>query len=100
MEASSPAAGVLSLQLGQLTGLPHRPSGSVVQLVATLLQGSRREQRTSVPLPYADSVTWPQDEVSAPSRRGPGSCLPARCLQRARSVRASSSCATRLGAPL
>mmetsp|Transcript_43419 Transcript_43419/g.107326 ORF Transcript_43419/g.107326 Transcript_43419/m.107326 type:complete len:1401 (-) Transcript_43419:84-4286(-) len=65
MPAADPAAGVLSLQLESLTGLPPRGAdeSSVVQIVATLLQGSRREQRTSAPLQYAGTAEWAEDEV-------------------------------------
>jgi hypothetical protein len=62
----SPSEGVLSVQLAGLTGLPHAEGKGtvVVQVVATLLQGSRREQRASTALLYCTSnVAWPEDEV-------------------------------------
>jgi len=58
------AAGVLSLQLEGVAELPPSESGDmVVQAIATLLQGARREQRVSEPLAYASDLRWADDEV-------------------------------------
>ncbi|KAG8469414.1 hypothetical protein KFE25_005869 [Diacronema lutheri] len=61
------SSGVLSIRLEELSDLPlnpvAHPDGSAVQVVATLLQGSRRDQRTSAPLAYASTASWAEDEV-------------------------------------
>lgn len=68
---SSFACGVLSVSLDGVVGLraPDGADEAAVHIVATLLQGPRRDQRVSAPLSLGADVRFPPEAVRA---RGAG----------------------------